>query len=478
MAQILIIEDESLLRRTLATQLGRGGHTVLQAGSLQEAKEHLRQQQPDVLLLDLSLPDGHGLDFYEQHGDQLEDTVTLVMTALGEVEDAVRAMKLGALDFLTKPVAPEELERLVERSLALKEQQREAQVARRDRESRLQQTLIAESNEMQRVLEMARDVARSDVNSILLVGESGTGKNVLARYLHASSARSDKPLLELSCASIPDTLMESELLGHEKGAFTDAKATRRGIFELGAGGSIVLDEIGELKLDLQAKLLHVLEERRLRRVGGSREIFVDVRVIALTNRDLPALVRSGGFRSDLFFRLNVFPIEVPPLRERPRDILPLARHFLATLQPNLSRRFEGFGRETENLLLGYSWPGNVRELRNVVEHLVVLVSPGAEISADEIPFIDDQPLDGYGAGPAFSAAVMNMDYHAAREHVLGEFETAYLKHVVQSAGGNISDAARMAGVDRTTLYRLMEKHGTRRDSLIQGEPGAGESPGA
>ncbi|NHZ73613.1 MAG: response regulator [Nitrospirae bacterium] len=384
MALILILEDEKLLRWALTEQLKRAGHEVHAAGSLAEASEHLDKHQPDVALFDLSLPDGHGLDFYESHKTQLEHTVVIVMTAVGQVDDAVRAMKLGALDFLNKPVDQEELVRLINRSLTVRSDKLEVQAARQTRERSLKQELVAESPTFQEVLQVTEDVARSDVSSVLLQGESGSGKNVLARHMHLLSARGDKPILELSCAAIPETLMESELLGHEKGAFTDAKNTRPGVFELADGGTVVLDEIGELKLELQAKLLHVLEERRLRRVGGTREIMIDVRVIALTNRDLFGMVERGEFRQDLFYRVNVFPITVPPLRERPEDILPLAHQFLDQLLPRFDKDIEGFSRDAENHLLGYSWPGNVRELRNVIERALILereplIQPGSLI---------------------------------------------------------------------------------------------------
>lgn len=372
MALILLVEDEKLLRWALAEQLKRAGHTVDTAENLAEGDAHLKKHQPDVLLLDLSLPDGHGLDFYESHRAHLEDSVVIVMTAVGQVEDAVRAMKLGALDFLNKPVDQQELMHLIERSLQVRSDRLEAQVSQRRREHDLGHDLIAESPAFLELIRISEEVARSDVSSILIQGESGSGKNVLARHIHHQSGRHAKPIIEMSCAAIPDTLMESELLGHEKGSFTDAKATRRGVFELGDGGTLVLDEIGELKLELQSKLLHVLEERRLRRVGGTREIFVDVRVIALTNRDLPGMIARGEFRQDLFYRLNIFPITVPPLQSRPEDILPLARHFLADLRPRFDKQIDGFSRDAENHLLAYSWPGNVRELKNVIERAMIL----------------------------------------------------------------------------------------------------------
>jgi DNA-binding NtrC family response regulator len=444
MALILIIEDEKLLRWALTEQLSRAGHAVHAAGDLAEATEHLRKHQPDVLLLDLSLPDGHGLDFYEQHESQLDDSVVIVMTAVGQIEDAVRAMKLGALDFLNKPVDQAELVRMVERSLTVRSDQLEAQASRQSRERTLHQDLVAESPAFRKVLQVAEDVAQSEVGSILLLGESGSGKNVLAREIHAHSARKDKPLIEVPCAAIPDQLLESELLGHERGAFTDAKTTRKGAFELADGGTVVLDEIGELKLELQAKLLHVLEERRLRRVGGSREIFVDVRVIALTNRDLRAMVRDGSFRRDLFYRLNIFPIQVPPLREHPEDILPLARFFLDQLQAKFGRRFEGFSRAAENCLLGYSWPGNARELRNVIERAMVLersplIEPGSLV-LDQLAApadVDEEPEDGAGIMP------------------LEEMERRLVERAMQAAGGNQTRAAELLGVSRDQLrYRL------------------------
>ncbi len=448
MALILIVEDEKLLRWALTEQLSRAGHTLHAAGDLAEAVDWLRTHQPDVLLLDLSLPDGHGLDFYEQHSDQLEDSVVIVMTAVGQVEDAVRAMKLGALDFLNKPVDQAELVQLVERSLGVRSDQLEAQAARQRRERHLHQDLVAESPAFREVLRVVEEVAASEVSSILLLGESGSGKNVLAREIHAHSPRRGKPLIEVACAAIPDQLMESELLGHERGAFTDAKSTRKGAFELADGGTVVLDEIGELKLELQAKLLHVLEERRLRRVGGSREIFVDVRVIALTNRDLKAMVRDGSFRQDLFYRLNIFPIQVPPLREHPEDILPLARYFLDQLQAKFGRRFEGLSREAENCLLGYAWPGNARELRNVIERAMVLargswIEPAALI-LDQV----SSPHDAVGTAEAAAAIVP-----------LEEMERRLVERAMQAAGNNQTRAAQLLGVSRDQLRYRLKKFG-------------------
>jgi len=450
MALILIVEDEKLLSWALEQQLKRSGHEVRVAGDLATAAEHLNSAQPDVVLLDIGLPDGHGLDFYADNRDRLEGSGVIVMTAISEVDEAVRAMKLGALDFLSKPVDQAELVKLIDRSLRVRSVELEAQAARRSREHSLTQAVVGESPAFRQVLEIAEQVGRSEVATILVDGESGSGKNVLARHIHALSARRSRPLLEVSCATIPHNLLESELFGHEKGAFTDAKSFKRGVCELAEGGTAVLDEIGELPLELQAKLLHFLEERRFRRVGGTREIVVDVRIIALTNRDLRAMVRERTFRSDLFYRLSVFPVTVAPLRERSEDILPLARHFLDTLQPKLGRRFDGFEREAENLLLGYSWPGNVRELRNVIERAMVL-EKGAQVSprslvldraADAPPAEGDAEAIARGGLPAGIVP-------------LATLEREMVSRALRATGDNQTRAAELLGISRDQLrYRL------------------------
>jgi len=459
LALILLVEDEKLLRWALTEQLKRAGHEVNGAANLEEAHNLLATHQPDVMLLDLSLPDGFGLDFFEQSKPQLDNTVVIVMTAVGQVEDAVRAMKLGALDFLNKPVDQEELVRLIDRSITVRGDQLEVQAARRNRELNLSQEMIAESPGFKEVVRVAEEVAKSDVSSIMIQGESGSGKNVLARHIHHLSSRSDKPILEISAAAIPDTLMESELLGHEKGAFTDAKSTRRGVFELADGGTVVLDEIGEMKLELQAKLLHVLEERRLRRVGGSREIFLDVRVIGLTNRDLAGMVQRKEFRQDLFYRLNVFPLTVPPLRQRPEDILPLAQQFLTSMRPRFDKNIDGFSRDAENHLLSYAWPGNVRELKNVIERAMILesqdlIQPTSLIlrPVGESPIAAGEALEpNIGAsqvdsGPADSGAGIRP---------LEEMERELVAKAMRATGNNQTRAAELLGVTRDQLrYRL------------------------
>jgi two-component system, NtrC family, response regulator AtoC len=453
-ALVLLIEDEKLLRWALTKQLERAGHQVHPAPDLATAGAHLAAHQPGVVLLDLGLPDGHGLDFFEANRERLAESKVIVMTALSQVEEAVRAMKLGAVEFLTKPVDEADLVALVNRSLAVRSDQLEAQAARRSREQWLAQQMVGESALFQRVREVIEQVAASEVGSILIQGESGSGKNVLARRVHALSVRRERPILEVSCATIPETLLESELFGHEKGAFTDAKSLKRGVFELAEGGTVVLDEIGELRLDVQAKLLHFLEERRFRRVGGTREIRVDVRVIGLTNRDLHAMVREKTFRNDLFYRLNVFPIAVPPLRDRPEDVLPLARHFLATVRPKLGARFSGFEPAAERLLAGYPWPGNVRELRNVVERALVL-ERGSEIGVRSL-MLDWSAESEAARGRAAVDVVLGSGI-APLETV----ERELISRAMRATQENTTRAAELLGLTRDQLRYRLKKFGMK-----------------
>jgi DNA-binding NtrC family response regulator len=460
-ALILIVEDERLLSWALEQQLKRSGHEVRVAGDLATAAEHLASARPDVVLLDIGLPDGHGLDFYAENQERLEGSGVIIMTAMSEVDEAVRAMKLGALDFLTKPVDQAELIQLIDRSLQVRSVELEAQAARRSREQSLTQPVVGEAPAFREVLEMAEQVARSEVATILIDGESGAGKNVLARHIHGVSARRSRPLLEVSCATIPHNLLESELFGHEKGAFTDAKSFKRGVCELAEGGTAVLDEIGELPLDLQAKLLHFLEERRFRRVGGTREIVVDVRIIALTNRDLKSMVQERTFRSDLFYRLSVFPITVAPLRRRSEDILPLARHFLDTLQPKLGRRFDGFEREAENLLLGYPWPGNVRELRNVIERAMVLEKGPRVSAAAAVPAPEG---DGAATARGLPTGIVPLE----------TLEREMVSRALRATGDNQTRAAELLGISRDQLRYRLKSFGLRGDSAQRAAGSAGD----
>ena len=442
MARLLLVEDESLLRWALRARLVRAGHEVDEAAALHEADELLRKRRPDVVLLDVNLPDGNGLDFLAAQHEKLAESIVLVFTADGRVEDAVRAMKLGAWDFLAKPVDQDELLRLIDKATAFHRQGLEAEGSRRARERQGKVRIIAQSPAMEDVLRMASTVAAAGATTVLLRGETGVGKEVIARYIHSCSPRASAPLQALNCAAIPEHLVESELFGYEKGAFTDAKSSRKGLFELADGGTVVLDEIGEVPPALQAKLLRVLEERTLRRLGGVREIAVDVRVIACTNRALEDDVATGRFREDLFYRLNVFPITVPALRERVEDILPLALDFVQQFGATAGKRFAEIDPELRQRLLAHQWTGNVRELRNLMERAAILESGPVLIGRS-------LPLD--------TRHVVRANASDAAEEIvpLGEIEFVMVQRALRAAHGNQSQAARLLQVSRDQLrYRV------------------------
>lgn len=447
MALALLVEDEALLRWSVARWLGQAGWEVHEAGTLLEAREHLKLHRPDLVVLDLGLPDGDGLELLQKEGETLRESRVIVVTASGDVEDAVRAMKLGAFDFLTKPVKQEEFLETVAKASSWFRSSRDAESYQRVREQTISKvTVVAESPAMLRVLEQARKVAAAPT-TVLITGETGTGKEVIARYIHARSPRADRPLEALNCAALPAELVESELFGHERGAFTDARETRKGLFELCDGGTVVLDEVGEMPLPLQAKLLRFLEERSFRRVGGSREIRVDVRVIAITNRNLEQQVAEGSFRSDLFYRLSVFPIWIPPLRERKEDILPLARYFLSQFAAPLGKRFSQFTPTLEHMLLAHPWPGNVRELRNLMERTALLEDGGVVLGR----------ALGWGQAPPATQPPPAAQPPPVPELPLPELEFRAVVEAMRKARNNQSEAARILGISRDQLrYRVKQ----------------------
>ena len=441
MALLLLVEDERLLRWALRSRLEKAGHFVDEAPTLAAAEEHLRRRRPDVVLLDINLPDGNGLEFLEAQHEKLAESSVLVFTADGRVEDAVRAMKLGAVDFLNKPVDHEELIRLVAKAHALHRQGLDAEAGRRVREKQSRVKVIGESEAMKRVLELASTVAASGSTTVLLEGETGVGKEVVARYIHACSPRGGAPLQALNCAALPDTLVESELFGYEKGAFTDAKASRKGLFELADGGTVILDEISEVPMTVQAKLLRFLEERAFRRLGAVREISVDVRIIALTNRVLREHVERGEFREDLYYRLHVFPIHIPALRERRDDIIPLAVDFARHFGEACNKPVEDLSPELKERLLAHHWSGNVRELRNIIERAVIMET-GTILT---------------GRSLSLETSVEAPRNHPVNDDIvpLDEMEFNMVTRALRAAGGNQSKAARLLQVSRDQLrYRV------------------------
>ncbi|MGF1610579.1 MAG: sigma-54-dependent transcriptional regulator [Kiloniellales bacterium] len=464
--RILLVEDESLFAEAVAKRLRREGHDCAIAGSLRDALDQLEAIGPalDLLLLDERLPDGRGVDLMRRRGTTGSGQgpgrpggalpPVIMMTAFADVEHAVGAMKLGAIDYLRKPVDLDALLDAVERAAPPGGAQRAA-AARGDQELPL---LVGESDALrqlrQRIGELARiggeAGANGDLPTVLILGETGTGKDLAARLLHGLGPRVREPFVQVDCATLPKELIEAELFGHEKGAFTGAGQQRRGLIEEAGAGTVFLDEVGELPLDLQAKLLAVLDRRRVRRLGSNKETPVSARFVAATNRDLAAMVADGRFRADLFFRLNVLALAMPPLRRAAADIPALVAHFAERTARSVGRPAPHFTPEAMAKLMAHAWPGNVRELRHVIEK-AVLLSKGGPIEADETELpAGPGPVAGIDDGTA-PGDLANLS--------LEEAEKRLIERALQRAGGNVSEAARLLNTTRMTLRYRMEKHG-------------------
>jgi two-component system NtrC family response regulator len=442
---VLVVDDEADNRRILEYMLQRDGYTVLSAPSGRQALKLYAEHQIDLALLDLSMPEMDGITLLKRLRQEDPNLQAIVVTAHGSVERAVEAMKAGALDFLTKPVRGEVVLALVEKALAMKTLVAENRRLRAAVESTYDfSQLVAVSPQMQKVLRLAEEAAQREV-IVLITGESGVGKEVMARAIHFNSGRRNGPFFALNCAAIPDTLVESELFGHEKGAFTGAQQRKAGLLEQAATGSLLLDEIGDLPLAAQAKLLRVIETREMLPVGGTQPVRVAARLMAATNADLRQRVRAKQFREDLFFRLNVFPIHIPPLRERRKDILPLAARILDDLAHQTAKQLPGFSQDAVNFLLNAPWEGNVRELANAIERAVI-ISRGNLITAADFP--SDNPI----APPTeVTLPADGID--------LTRMERTLLLQALERAGHNLSRAARLLGIGRGALRYRLEKHG-------------------
>jgi len=471
--KVLIVDDDQMIRWALTEALRNWGYACLEAGTVNAALSTFETDQPSAVLLDVNLPDGSGLDGLREIKRRQPDAVVIMMTGSVLVADTIAALRGGAYDFVGKPINLEELQITIRNGIEAQSLRKEVRLIRRERARQFSfDQIVGDSPGLRDVFALAKKVAESEVSSVLLQGESGTGKDMVAKAIHYGSRRSELPFIAINCAAIPANLIESELFGYEKGAFTDAKARKEGLFEQAEGGTLFLDEIGELELSVQAKLLRVLEEGSFRRVGGLRDLPLDVRVIASSNRDLKAESESGKFRLDLYYRLSVIQIDIPPLRERGDDPILLAQHYITQFNERLRKHVRGLTPEVAETFRQYPWPGNVRELRNVIERVMILedgdlITPtylprgfgkdGVDITRQS-PFnrgSDQQYERGEKAQaqqpqpPAFQFKL------PAEGIVLDDVEMSFVKQALERSNGNQTRAAEMLGISRDQLrYRL------------------------
>jgi DNA-binding NtrC family response regulator len=449
--KVLVVDDEQLIRWTLAEALRGWGYEPLVTETAAGAVAAFDTELPLAVLLDINLPDGSGLDVLRAVKQRQPDAVVIMITANVMLEDTIAALRGGAYDFIGKPINLDELRITLRNGLEAGSLRREVREIRRERASQFSfGQIIGQSPAMREMLGLARKVADSEVSSVLLQGESGTGKDLVAKAMHYESRRADKPFVAINCAAIPSTLLESELFGYEKGAFTDAKARKQGLFEQAEGGTLFLDEIGELELSLQAKLLRVLEESAFRRVGGLKDLPLDARVIAASNRDLKTESEEGCFRLDLYYRLSVIQLDIPPLRLRDGDAILLAQHYLDMLGARMRRPVRSITPEAARAFRQYAWPGNVRELRNVIERALIL-EDGDQITTRYLP-----PALLHKAAPGGAMAPPPPAFRLPPEGIaLEAVENSLVQQAMAQSGNNQTRAAELLGISRDQLrYRL------------------------
>jgi two-component system response regulator AtoC len=450
--RILVVDDEHLIRWSLEQSLKKQGYDVMTAASGEEAIRQVQEDAPELMLLDIQLPGMDGLAVLEKTKEIDSEILVVMVTALGVLETAVKAMRLGAYDYINKPFNLDELSIIVRKALETRQLRKEVAHLRSAQESKFGiNNIIGESRHMKQVLDMVRKVARSDASTVLIQGESGTGKELIARAIHMESARRDQPFMAINCAAVPETLLESELMGHEKGASTDAKSQKRGLFEMTDGGTIFLDEIGDMELGMQAKLLRILEERTVRRVGGNKEIPVDVRIVSATNQELLRKIEERTFRNDLYYRLQVIPIYLPPLRERRDDIMMLVEFFIKYYNKEFGKNVKGVSKMARKFLEEYEWPGNVRELRNIIERAIILES-------EETLMLEHLPRELVSKTGDIASGFMNL--RIPPEGIdIEDVERELIRQSLEIAEGNQSKAAQKLNLGIDAFRYRMKKFG-------------------
>jgi len=443
-AKVLIVDDETIMRESLAGWLERDGHAVQTARSGEEALKKCRENRFDILLLDIKMEGMSGLEVLRRVKESDADVAVVMITAYGSIATAIEAMKNGAFDYMLKPFDPNELGVLIEKIVRHQQQARENLYLKEQFKERTRfENMIGQSEPMQKVFDLICDVAPADT-TVLISGETGTGKGLAAKAIHSHSRRCHGPYVVVNCGAIPEHLMETELFGHMRGAFTDAKETKKGRLELAHGGTLFLDEIGEIGMRMQIDLLRVLEDRVFYRVGGTQPMEADFRVVAATNRSLEQAIRDGHFREDLFYRLNVVGLTLPPLRQRKQDIPLLADHFLHRYVQETHRPVDRISREALDEMMAYDWPGNVRELENAIERAVV-VGKARQILPEDLPIV----CRATGA--------------AARATTLEEVEKAHIRQILSDHQWNVARSARVLGIDRSTLYSKIKRYALQKN---------------
>ncbi len=476
-SKILVVDDERMIRWSIQQALAKDGHSVSTVETGEEALAQAGDEMPDLVFLDITLPGIDGIEVLRRL-KSLDPSATVVMvTATEDLKTAVEAMRLGAYDYVSKPFDLDRLRVIAQNALDRNELRQEVEFHRKESVKKYGfHRIIGPSRKLEQAADIARKVAKSEASTVLLHGESGTGKDLFAMAIHYDSNRATRPFIPINCTALPGELLESELMGHEKGAFTDAKTAKKGLFEIAEGGTVFLDEIGDMKPDLQAKLLRFIENKVFRRVGGHRDIFVDVRIIAATNKNLDELVRTGKFREDLYYRLNVIPIRIPPLRERPEDIIPLAEHYLSEFSREFKRPQQRISENAKRWMLSHNWPGNVREMRNIVERAIILGAEGQggtldlavpEVRTDQVtaavdPLESRQEEEGAPEPVGVSRTALHDGQSVrftlpAKGIILEMVERDFISQALELTHRNQTRAAELLGLSRDALRYRMKK---------------------